>query len=627
MDNGTGGLSLRDRERLASLDATGLSATADETFDRYAQMVRTYLGVPVALVSLVDDSRQFFPGMVGLEGSVAQARETPLTHSFCQHVVLTEEPVVTEDARDDHRLATNLAIPDLGVIGYAGMPLTDSDGRVLGSLCAIDTQPHAWTAWELGFLSDLAKSCSAELRLRSLARSLETARAAAEVARRRAEITTSRLAVLSEASRILTSSLDGRVTLSRLLGLMVPRLADWALVAEVTPTGEFGSVQGLHRSTEMSATVAEAVELLRTGTSDRSLVRQVARSGEAVFVPRVDASYLARATFDGALRGVVERMGIASLVAVPLLGRGGLLGVLVLGNGAGAHEFDQTDLNAVGDIGRRAGLALENARLFGRQSRAADVLQRSLLTPMPEPNHLHLVARYIPAASEAQVGGDWYDAFLQPEGGTVIVIGDVVGHDIAAAAAMSQLRTLVRGMAYDRGSSPADLLARVDAAMTGLGVETLATVVIARIEQPVPGGPRTLRWSNAGHPPPLLLLLDGSVQVIDETADLMLGVDHRTERHDHTCELPFGSTLLLYTDGLVERRGTDIAEGISQVQEAMAEFATLDLDRFCDSVIAAVAPEVGEDDVALLAVRAFSESVPRPREAGPRRFQYDRPSV
>ena len=157
---------LGDAGRLASLQAAGVGPAADASFDRFARMVRRSLGVPVALVSLVDDQRQSFPGQIGLGSPWAEQRQTPLTHSFCAHVVQTAEPLVVTDARQDARVSGNPAIDDLGVVAYLGVPLTDAEGRVLGSLCAIDHRPRQWTAQDVETLTDLAAGCSAELRLR-----------------------------------------------------------------------------------------------------------------------------------------------------------------------------------------------------------------------------------------------------------------------------------------------------------------------------------------------------------------------------------------------------------------------------------------------------------------------------
>ncbi len=231
---------------------------------------------------------------------------------------------------------------------------------------------------------------------------------------------------------------------------------------------------------------------------------------------------------------------------------------MTLGRAAGRPGFTEHDVHDALDIGRRAGLSLHHAAMYWRQRHYAESLQRSLLTRLPEPDHLHVVARYVPAAKEAQVGGDWYDAFLQPDGATVLVVGDVTGHDIAAAAMMGQLRNLVRGTAYDRHEPPAAVLERVDRALFGLQVDTLATVVLARIEQTEDDrrqGLRRLRWSNAGHLPPAVLRADGTVELLDRPSDLLLGLDPLSPRTDHDVVLRPDDTVLLYTDGLVERTG------------------------------------------------------------------------
>ncbi|MEV6493426.1 GAF domain-containing protein, partial [Actinoplanes sp. NPDC051633] len=173
-------LALGNPGRLQALAETGLTAAADATFDRFADMVCTALDVPVALVSLIEPGRQFFPGAVGLEQPWADKRETPLSHSFCQQGVASAESVIIIDARDDPRVCDSPAIGDLGVIGYAGMPLLDADGNVLGSLCAIDRRPRDWTVKELKLLGDLAAACSDSLQLRIATRHAEAGRASAQ---------------------------------------------------------------------------------------------------------------------------------------------------------------------------------------------------------------------------------------------------------------------------------------------------------------------------------------------------------------------------------------------------------------------------------------------------------------
>ena len=147
-----------------------MADSTDASFDRYARIVRRALGVPVALVTIVEPARQVFLGAVGLPEPYQTTRATPLTHSFCQYVVKDEKPLVISDARHDDQLRHNLAIEDLNVVAYLGWPLTNADGAVIGSLCAIDSRPREWTTTDLAILEDLAGACSAELAERELRR-------------------------------------------------------------------------------------------------------------------------------------------------------------------------------------------------------------------------------------------------------------------------------------------------------------------------------------------------------------------------------------------------------------------------------------------------------------------------
>ncbi|TFV52672.1 SpoIIE family protein phosphatase [Blastococcus sp. TF02A_35] len=239
--------------------------------------------------------------------------------------------------------------------------------------------------------------------------------------------------------------------------------------------------------------------------------------------------------------------------------------------------------------------------------RAAETLQRSLLSEPPEPDHLEVGVRYVPAAREAQVGGDWYDVFRQPDGSTMLVIGDVVGHDTQAAATMAQLRGLLRGIAYDNGAGPASVLSRLDATIEGLALGAMATVLVGRLEQTADErgrGVTRLRWASAGHLPPLVVAPDGTQRLLESARPgLLLGVDPSLPRTEYEAEIERGSTLLLYTDGLVERRDQVFDDGVDLLGEALADLRGLPVEQLCDRLIARLMPEGAEDDVALVAVR------------------------
>jgi serine phosphatase RsbU (regulator of sigma subunit) len=237
----------------------------------------------------------------------------------------------------------------------------------------------------------------------------------------------------------------------------------------------------------------------------------------------------------------------------------------------------------------------------------SETLQRSLLTQPPTPGALDIAVRYQPASEAAQVGGDWYDAFTSSDGRTVLVIGDVVGHDRHAAAAMGQLRNLLRGLSFDNAASPADLLHSVDRAIPALEVDCLATVIVASVEPVAEDRPgvRRIRWANAGHVPPAVLRCDGSVELLDTDSCLLLGVDPCAERTEHVVLLGPGDTLLLYTDGLVERRDRALADALVELVEFLdgSSFPQQPLDDMCDMLLNQMVPAKPDDDVALIAVR------------------------
>jgi serine phosphatase RsbU (regulator of sigma subunit) len=246
-------------------------------------------------------------------------------------------------------------------------------------------------------------------------------------------------------------------------------------------------------------------------------------------------------------------------------------------------------------------------RLFNQQRQLAEGLQRSMLTPPVQPDHGEVAARYTPAAELARVGGDWYDAFRQPSGALMLVIGDVVGHDTAAAAAMGQLRGLLRGIAVYCDDGPAEVLRGLDAAMAQLEVDTYATAAIARFEQ-APGNTVRMRWSSAGHLPFLVVRPDGTLAGEgDWGGDLLLGVDATTARTESVVPLEPGSTVLLFTDGLVERRDSDLDAGMRRLRATVADLAALPLPGLCDELLDRLVQGRPDDDVALVAIRLHSQ--------------------
>ncbi|MFU8873582.1 SpoIIE family protein phosphatase [Micromonospora sp. SL4-19] len=610
---------LEDGARLTSVRATALAAVPDEALDRFARMVAKIIRVPVALVSLVDDARQYFPGATGLGQPWAATRQTPLTHSFCQPdvmsakpLVMSAKPLVITDARGDDRVCNNPAVEDLGVVAYAGMPLLDEQGNILGSLCAIDTAPRIWTDAELDLLADLAAACSAKLRLRITATRAEREAKARVAAQTVAEQLSARLALAFDRSQALlagstalanTQTLDGVVAaIGNLLGGTLGGPLDPSYVGLLIRDNE-DSINLIGPS-QLPPRIAER---LPVSLRDPLPAVDAVRTGTPVFLedrPSIFARY-------PHLAEEIEAVGWHAIAAAPLPGPGQATGALFFA-WPEPHPLEVDEQAVITSLAGYVAHALQRASHLQDRVVAAETLQRAMLSQLPPLDHLELAARYQPAHHRDQVGGDWYDAVKIDKDSLAVVIGDVAGHDINAAARMGQLRSILRGYLVDRHEPPSALLRRLDNANHLLGNHSIASVCLAYVEA-TPDGSHLLRWSNAGHPPPVLVGPDGSVRALSGR-DLLLGASRLIGRTNHQQPLPPGSTLLLYTDGLMERRSETLEEGIARLDSCLAAHAHLPLDELVDAVIAAVPDPAHEDDIAVLALR-IPRHPPSPSEA------------
>ncbi|HEX4010666.1 MAG TPA: SpoIIE family protein phosphatase [Solirubrobacteraceae bacterium] len=293
----------------------------------------------------------------------------------------------------------------------------------------------------------------------------------------------------------------------------------------------------------------------------------------------------------------------AGLLAVPLVTAGELLGLLLLGAGD-EHRFDAGDLELLTLAADRMAIAIDHVQRFADGRQLVETLQRSLLpNRLPRHPQLELAARYQPGGLAPQIGGDWYDALELDRNRTALMIGDVVGHGVRAATTMSELRNGLRAFAVE-GHSPAEALHQLDRVVHAtFGSGMIATVLFLIID----AARGTVTLARAGHPPPALRGADGSVRFLDTRNTLPLGVDDRTAPGE--AEYPFvpGETLLLFTDGLIERRRESISVGLDRLSEAFAG-APEGVEDICDHVLAETVSEQGShDDVALLAVRLLPQ--------------------
>ncbi|MEU2621611.1 SpoIIE family protein phosphatase [Streptomyces sp. NPDC007157] len=413
-----------------------------------------------------------------------------------------------------------------------------------------------------------------------------------------------RLTLVAEITDVLGQTLETDEALARLGRLLVPRLADWAAVDLLTRSGQVHRVAVTGPTGRDVALEGERERLPDPGEGDPSPLVRVLNSGDPVLQDEARTAGPPGSPLAAAHSGFLRRVGARSVITVPLGSGRQITGALTLVRTDPAHPFDTADLAVVSDIGRRVGLVIDNARRFGRQRAVAEAMQRNLLAPLPQPGRLRLAARYQPAPAGSQVGGDWYDAFELKDGTLAVVIGDVVGHDLTAAAGMAQLHGILRSLAWDHTGPPSAVVDRLDDAMSAISTVSMATLVLARVEGHPDTGPWTLRWTSAGHPPPLLLTPGGHARYLEAGQGILLGARLGSEasRPDATESLPPGSTLLLYTDGLVEVPGSDLSTGLGGLRRHALALAQAPLDTLCDQLLARMPPG-STDDVALLALR------------------------
>ncbi|OEJ23851.1 protein phosphatase [Streptomyces agglomeratus] len=425
----------------------------------------------------------------------------------------------------------------------------------------------------------------------------QQAHADAERARRR-------FALLAEAGTRIGTTLDLRQTAEEMVQLLVPQLADSAdvqLLEEVLePDEAAASTRGVVRRVaaafpDPSAPTAKLTAGMRFQIPLGSVYERVIADGRPMNLYQSDIPALITDPHADRLRAYLTSLGSARLI--PLVARGKVLGAVVVTRQRSREPFDEQDCVLVDELVARAALNIDNARMYTTQREAALTLRRSLTnSALPAVTGLELTGRYLPA-SDHDVGGDWFDAISLPDGRTGLVIGDVMGHGIHSAAVMGQLRTAVRTLAR-HDVSPARMLRSLDAVVTDLGEDEMATCVYA-VHDPAAA---ECVIARAGHPPPAVATAGGDVTFLGGSPGVPLGTggrDFRTQR----VPLPPGSLLVLYTDGLIEARDRDLDEGLEQLARALVH-REQPLEALCDGILEQLlAARPVQDDVAVLLAR------------------------
>ena len=426
----------------------------------------------------------------------------------------------------------------------------------------------------------------------------------------------SRLALLNDASVRIGSTLDLARTAQELADVAIPRFADFVTVdllpaiegGDDPPTGAPLSPVMLRRVANQSVLPGCPEAVVEYGAvaayPDDSAAAVCLATGRPLIreVTQPEMKKLANQVPERADR--MRRFGFHSVLAVPMRARGITLGVATFSRHRRPEPFEQDDLLLGEEITARAAVCIDNARRYTRERRTSLALQSSLLPQrLPPQAAVDIASRYLPASTQAGVGGDWFDVIPLSGARVALVVGDVVGHGIQASATMGRLRTAVRTLA-DVDLPPDELLTHLDdlvihwSAEADSTADDIGATCLYAVYDPVS---RRCALARAGHPVPALATPDGAVEFLEVPASPPLGLGglpfEATE-----FELPEGSLLALYTDGLIEAGGRDIDEGLDALREVLARPAP-SLESACDTVLQALLPDRPADDVALLMAR------------------------
>ncbi len=433
-----------------------------------------------------------------------------------------------------------------------------------------------------------------------------------------------RLTLLNQAGTYIGTTLDVARTAQELTDMVVPRFADLAIVdlldavlsGDEPYPGPLTGTVALRRVAHQSVFEGVPEAVVKLGDVDvhpeSSSSAHCLATGKAILTGVHDPTFTSATGHNPARAATIRKYGLHSVLSVPIRARGVTLGVAVFVRGQRPEPFEQDDVLLAEELTARAALSLDNARLYTRERTTALALQRSLLPQrLPEQSAVEVASRYLPASAHAGVGGDWFDVIPLSGARVALVVGDVVGHGIHASATMGRLRTAVRTLA-DVDLPPDELLTRLDDLVSPLSAEAaggndddadndVGATCLYAVYDPVS---RRCSLARAGHPLPALVTPDGAAGFLDLPAGPPLGLGGLPFESTEI-ELPAGSILALYTDGLIESRDHDIDHGLERLRRALTH-PEPSLETTCDNVLKAVLPTRSADDVALLIARTHA---------------------
>jgi serine/threonine-protein kinase RsbW len=406
-----------------------------------------------------------------------------------------------------------------------------------------------------------------------------------------------RAAFLLEAARLLAGAEDVNETVHRLAELAVESLADLVVIDLVTEQG-LERPAARHRDPQRQHLADALRERHLTARRESHPSVRALREGQTQWVRRLQPGVLASIAADDQHAEAAEGLDLVSIVAVPLIADGRRLGVVTLCADQSRGGFTDADVEMAEQLGLQVALVVAKAQRYELDVRTSHALQASLLPPEPPAiGGLATAVRYLAATQGVEVGGDFYDAVELTDGQVALAVGDVVGHDITAAATMGQLTSVYRALLVDR-PVPSAMIDRLQASWSLLGLRRMATALFATLD-PANG---QLRIASAGHLPPLLITA-GHAEFLPVAPSRMLGAPAApAPALEWSGVLPAGATLVLFTDGLVESRSADLDEGMAHLLMAAEAAATADPDELCDRLLTDLTGAHRADDIALLAL-------------------------
>lgn len=560
------------------------ASTMDQVVAAAIHHAAPVVGASVTTLMLTDGGELRLVAGWGLRAGAFEQWETfPLADSFpAGEAALSGRPVIVtgvETAEQRYPALQELMAQDRTLVCLPLDGAAPSVG-VLGLTFEAGWRPGKP---EMALLTVFAEACGQAVR---------RVVAAAEAAKRNWE-----LAYLAQVSLEMGSDLDYQRTLANVANLSVPTLADWCAV-DIDTDCRPHTVAVAHVDPAKVRWARELQDRYPPDYGSPRGVGEVLRTGRSQYYPEVTDEMLAESAQDEEHLRLTRQLNLRSVIMVPIAGREQTLGVMTLIRSDDSPRYGPGDVVLAEEVGRRAGIAIENARLYGQTQDIALQLQRAVLPDaIDDVPYWEVAAHYAPGGRSG-VGGDFYDAIPLPDGSLALAIGDVMGHGVRAAAAMAQIRAATRAyLSID--PEPATVVGKLDTMFSRLGISQLVTLFYAVIDL----ADGTIAFANAGHYPGLVVSPGSEPALLAAPTRLPLGAGG-DERITTTAQFGGSDVLVLFTDGLVERRGEVIDEGLGRLTAAAPRLLAGSLAEATRTLVdGLVEPGRHDDDVTVLTVR------------------------